>query len=369
MEPLRIVHVMGSLEAGGIQSFVMNVYRVIDRNYYQFDFVVEHHQNRFYESEIRELGGRVFYHESFNGRNVVSYRRQWRNLLSNHPEWGVMHCHLRSSASLFLPIAKKSGIKVIVHSHSTSEPSSHAVIKRVLEYPLRFQADACLSCSSDAGVWLFGRRIANSNRFKVINNCLEVNRYKYSPTERDRLRKDLGIDDKTFVYGTVGRLVQVKRQAFLIKAFKVIKASKPASVLLIIGDGPLRGDLEALAMHEGVGDAVYFLGERSDVCSLCSAMDAFVLPSEHEGLGISLVEAQISGLPCVYSDTIPKEAVITSRGMRAKSVRDGIGSWANECIAITTATDRSIPLKAYEYDASTVTMQLLNTYNELLLSP
>ena len=163
---MRVLHMIGSLGIGGSQAFVMNIYRKIDRSKMQFDFIIDHPEYDYYVNEIEEKGGKVFRFKTFKGKNYFSMIKEWDIFFSSHPEYKILHCHVRSYASLFIPIAKKYGVKVIIHSHNDSNGNGlKAFFKYVLQLPLRFQADYYMACSQKAGEWLFGKRICSSNKF------------------------------------------------------------------------------------------------------------------------------------------------------------------------------------------------------------
>ena len=167
-EPIRVLQMVGGLNMGGSQAFLMNLYRNINRTQIQFDFVLDHPDERFFVPEIEKLGGKIYVLPKFNGKNAYEVRRAWNDFFCEHEEYKVLHSHIRSYASLYLPVARKHGIKTIIHSHSTSNGRGvSAFVKLVMQYPLRYQADILASCSNYAGIWLFGKR-----KCKSKNICL-----------------------------------------------------------------------------------------------------------------------------------------------------------------------------------------------------
>ena len=201
---IRILHMIGALEMGGSQALVMNLYRHMDREQIQFDFVLDHPDRDDYAQEVKALGGRIYTMPGFHG-NVGEVRRAWDAFFTEHPEYKVLHSHVRSYASLYLPVAKRHGVKTIIHSHSTSNGSGFsALVKLGLQYPLRHQADVLMSCTREAGVWLFGEKACQSDRFFLLPNAVDVEKFRYHEAVRREYRQQLGIENK-LVVGHVGR--------------------------------------------------------------------------------------------------------------------------------------------------------------------
>nr|WP_256368303.1 glycosyltransferase family 1 protein [Adlercreutzia sp. ZJ473] len=366
--PVRILHAIGSLNIGGSQAFAMNLYRNIDRSQVQFDFVIEHPGELYYKDEVESLGGRVFELRPFRGTNLVAYRRQWRELLDEHPEWRVLHSHVRSTASLYFPIARQRGIAAVIHSHSTAEaPGFSGVVKRIFELPLRRQADYYFACSGKAGEFLYGKKLAASDRLVVVANAIDVESFRFDSQVRADVRDELHISDDAFVVGHVGRFVEQKNHPFVIDVFCEILKLVPSAKLVLAGDGPLFGGVKQLAAERGVEGSVLFLGARSDVSRLYQAMDVFLFPSLNEGLGISLVEAQASGLPCVYSRAVPEDACAVVPLCRSLGLNDRPKIWAEVCCAVHAEDRRSSADEVIEagFDLRSTSSMLQDFYYRL----
>ena len=313
MEPIRILHMIGSLEIGGSQAMIMNIYRNIDREKIQFDFVIDQNRGGFFEKEITELGGKIYKMPSFKGTNIHEIRKNWDVFFTEHPEYKILHSHIRSYASLYIPIAKKHGVKTIIHSHSTSNGSGiSALVKAVMQYPLRYQADYFFGCSKKSGEWLFGKKIASGDRFFIIKNAINTDEYKADGNVRNQYREELGIDENVIVYVHVGRLHEAKNHIFLLELFDEIVKKNPKAVLLLVGDGELRNQIVEKINKLDLSRNVIMMGARKDVANILKASDCFLFPSNWEGLPVTVVEAQAAGLPCFISDRITDEVNITS---------------------------------------------------------
>lgn len=331
MEQIRVLHMIGTLEIGGSQSFILNIYNNIDRNKLQLDFIVDHPDRMDYEDEVKRLGARVFIMPMFNGKNTDEIKKAWNKFFEEHPEYKVLHSHVRSYASIYLPIAKKHGLKTIIHSHSTSNGSGLlAVVKSILQYPLRYQADYFMACSREAGEWLFGKKVCDSNRFQVATNAIDAKKYVFNERTRAEARQELGLTDE-FVLGCLARVVEPKNPLFVIDVMDELLEIKPTAKLLFIGDGDLLEAVKEKARNVGIDGSIIFTGARTDVDRMLSAMDCYLLPSVWEGLGISLIEAQASGLKCLCSENVPSAAVVTDL-VEVVPLAKGSKCWAEKAV-------------------------------------
>lgn len=312
-EPIRVLHMIGSLNIGGSQSMILSLYQALDKSKIQFDFIIDHAKERFLAEQVEDLGARVYTMPCFNGSNFNKVKKAWNRFFEEHPEYKILHSHVRSYASVYLPIAKKHGVKTIIHSHSTSNGTGiKAAVKACLQYPLRHQADYFFSCSEDAGRWLFGNKVVGSERHFVLKNAIDALRYRFSEPVRNEYREELKLEDND-VYIHVGRFCAAKNHAFLLRVFKRIYAQNPNARLLLAGTGELEQECCQQVKMLGIDQAVQFLGNRNDVARLLQAADCFLFPSLWEGLGIVAVEAQAAGLPCLCSDSVPDLVKVTDQ--------------------------------------------------------
>lgn len=307
---------------------IMNLYRVIDRSKFQFDFIIDHpDRDNELRDEIEALGGRIYFFPTFRGKNIYEEKRTWDKFLTEHQEYKVLHTHSRSYASIYLPIAKKHGLITIAHSHSTSNgKGAVAKIKDLMQFPIRYQADYMFACSKEAGEWLFGKKTVKSGNFKVIPNAIDSKLFAYSPEKREKIRKKLNIAN-SYVIGHVGRISKPKNHHFLLRCFKEIHRNNQNAVLLLVGDGELSGEIKKEANQLEIQDRIIFLGSRTNTYDYYQAMDCFVFPSLWEGLGIAVVEAQASGLPCIVSDAVPRSVDVGAGLVEFLSLSMSLTSW------------------------------------------
>ena len=311
-EPIRILHMIGSFEVGGSQALVINLYKAIDRERIQFDFIVDHPDRMELASVVQALGARIYYMPTFVGKNILQVKKAWNKFFKEHTEYKILHSHVRSYASVYLPIAKKRGLKTIIHSHSTSNGKGLAsIVKRIFQYPLRYQADYLMACSNEAGQWLYGKKACQKDNYIFLSNAIDTEKYRYSEDIANKYREELGLVGK-FVIGHVGRFHEAKNHMFLLDVFAGIYAKRSDAVLLLVGDGDLRKLIEERIHALNLENCVILTGNRNDVPDLMKAMDVFVFPSKWEGLPVTVVEAQAAGLPCFISETITKDVDVSA---------------------------------------------------------
>lgn len=331
--PIRILHVVGIMDAGGAETLIMNLFRNIDRKKIIFDFVVHSDKEGFYDKEILELGGKIHRVPSFNFKNSIKYYMSWRNFFETFQEYKIIHSHVRSTASLFLWIANRYGMHTIIHSHNTSNGRGlNAFIKDLLQIPLKYIADDFFACSREAGRYLFGEKLMSSNKCEILPNAIDVNKFSYEDYGRKKIRKQLEISDNQLVLGHIGRFEFQKNHDYLIEIFtEVVKKEKDA-ILLLIGTGSLLELIKRKVKENEIDENVKFLGLRSDTSSLMKGMDIFLFPSHFEGLPVTLVEAQVSDLKCIISDSISTEVDFELGHINYIPLKKPAEFWAKEIL-------------------------------------
>lgn len=328
-EPVRILHVIGIMNRGGAETMIMNLYRNIDREKIQFDFVENSYDDAAFDDEIKSLGGNIYRCPHYNGKNHVQYVKWWKSFLKEHGnEYKAIHGHLGSTAAIYLWLARKEGLYTIAHSHNTSDKSLKSILYNLYAYPTRYIADYYFACSKDAGMSRYGKKVVENNeKFHVLNNAIQTDLFGYSNEIRKEIRTRYGISD-LIVIGHVGRFFTQKNHLFLIDIFVAIHKKNPNTVLLLVGDGELKEDIVQKIKGLGIEKNVILTGVQKNVSQFYQAMDVFVLPSLYEGLGIVAVEAQCTGLPCVISDTVSKECIVTKNQVQVCKLSDSSKKWA-----------------------------------------
>lgn len=333
---LRVLHSLYSMDRGGAETFVMNIYRNIDRSKVQFDFLLHSDKNCAYNDEIRALGGRIFVVPPRN-KGILKNIMKLKEFFETHREYKILHQHV-SSLSYIEPlrIAKHYKVPVrIVHGHSTQEGGTflHKYLHYLNQLSIKSYATDYFACSDLAAKWLYGSKQYNDGKYIIINNGINVEKFVFREKIRLEKRDDLGIKKEAFVLGHIGRFSFEKNHEFLIDIFNEVYKKDCNFVLLLVGDGELRGKIEQKVNALGLQNNVIFTGIRSDIPDILQVMDIFVMPSYYEGLPVSIVEAQAIGLPCVVSSNITKQIKITDF-IQFIGLNEPVSIWANTIINI-----------------------------------
>ena len=356
-KPIRILHVVSELNQGGMENFIMNIYRNIDRNKIQFDFIVHHKAIGIFEPEIERLGGKIYHFSIMDDKNIIKYIMEINNFFKIHKEYNVVHGHLGSTGYLYLGAAKKHGVKCcIAHSHTTSTPKSlKGFIKNICFKFYKINSDVRFACSTEAGKFIF-----NNRNFTIIPNGVDFQRFKYNAKSRNEFRKKYNIENYTLI-GHVGRFTVEKNHTFIIKLFKEILDSSDNYRLVLVGDGKLKKEIELLAKNMGLKDKIIFTGNVKDVERIYSAIDIFILPSLFEGLPVSAVESQVSGLPTILSNKITREVEI-SELVTYLDIED-VELWKKCILSYNGIKNReSFNIKNKDFDIKSVVKYLTDFY-------
>lgn len=343
--PIRVLHVIGAMDRGGAETFIMNVYRCIDRTQIQFDFLVHEDRECAFDAEIRRLGGSIYRLPRFTGFNLIKYRAKCRRFFLEHHDFAAVHGHIGSSAAIYLSEAKRAGLFTVAHSHGTNAKNLAHIPYAIVSYPTRYIADVFFACSHEAGVDRFGRRVVSQPIFRVVNNGINIEHFKFSESVRTKARSTLCLDDETPVFCHVGRFVTAKNHHFLLKILSCIVSALPEARLLLVGGGALDHDIRQSVENLGLSDNVMFLGVMDDVASVLMASDVFIFPSLWEGLSVAAIEAQAAGLPCLFSSTQTRLLKITNR-VEFLSLDDSPEKWANAALKWLKDSRRNRPQQA-----------------------
>ncbi len=308
--PMRVLHVVGNLGYAGLEAVVVNLYRNMDRTKVLFDFVVVSPKKQRYDDELEAMGSTI-HRLPFKGRHPLRYYAELVRVLKRGG-YDLIHVNSNSaSAALDLLAAQRAGVRVrICHSHNSSclVRFQHHLLKPLLP----FLTTQRLACSEAAAHWMFGRKC---HGWHLLRNGIPIDRYRYHPDVRSRVRAALDIDGK-LVLGHVGGFVPNKNHAFLIDIFRATRNLNEDAVLLLIGDGPERPAIQAKVNILGLGKSVRFMGAVENVHEFLQAMDILIFPSFFEGLPLALVEAQTAGLPILASEGVPKDAALVDNFVR-----------------------------------------------------
>lgn len=347
-EPVHVLHVVGNMGIGGIETLIMNIYRNIDRSKVQFDFLIHNPTEGEYADEIKRMGGKIYRMPVLRDKphtyywRYFEYKRALKRFFSEHPEIEIVHGHMTNTAAIYMPIAKKYGnVKCcIAHSHqSIATKGFSGVVTNILQRNLWKTATDLFSCSEKASHWIYPENVICRNEVKIIHNGIDIEKYRYSIERFKEERKKLGIDESTLVLGNVSRFNSVKNHSFMIDILEECIRFNPNTVLILVGDGVLLDSIKKKVKQNGLEKNVYFMGLRSDVADIIQAFDVFILPSISEGLPVCAIEAQAAGLPVVASTGVTGETDITGN-VTFLSLDHPSLEWAQKIIDINSSFKR-----------------------------
>lgn len=367
MEPIRVLQIVGGMNMGGIENFLMNIYRNIDRNRVQFDFFIHNDEDAIFEREINELGGRVYKIPHITKSGHFQYIKNLRDFFEEHTEYKIVHCHRDELNGLVLKEVKRANIKVrIAHSHNTYPKYSSLIGKLYKNYYLsqiNKYSTKNFACSEVAGKWMFGK---NGN-FEIIKNGIDIKKFEYNEEIRKLKREELGLKDDEIVITHIGRFVLQKNHNFLVEIMKELVKLNSKYKLLLIGNGELEKEIKEKIEKLNLEENIKILGVRKDISSILQATDLFILPSFHEGLPVTLVEAQGAGLKCFISDSVTREIDLECKLTEFISLNKSAQEWA-EIIDNNKKYERKNTIEAlrkHGYDMTQNAKELENLYIEL----
>ena len=326
---IRVLHLVGTLDPGGVETWLMSVLRKSDRARVQMDFCTFAPGKGIFAAEAESLGSKVY--SCPMDQESRSLSRRFRAIL-REGKYDVVHSHVHYFSGAFLRWANQEGVpRRISHSHSTHDGKRSSIVRRGYRSAMRFlirrHATLCLAASQAAARALYGQDWKSDARVLVLHYGIDLRPFSETVDSR-AVRAELGLPQGVPVIGHVGRFVEPKNHSFLVEIAREVIARRPDCQFLLVGDGQLRSAVEAQIGSYGLSKNVHVTGTRHDVPRIMlGAMDAFLLPSIWEGLGLVLIEAQAAGLPCVASDRVPSEVVILSERVTFASITDGAEVW------------------------------------------
>lgn len=354
----KVAQMLYMFSMGGVENFLMNMYRNVDRNEYQFDFILQVDYEGYFEKEIESMGGKIFRIPRFEKHPIKHIVELYRILKNGN--YIAFHRHTANSVVFYdMIIAKCAGIKTrIAHSHNTTH--EHKIINYLSRPFLKIFSTKKLACGIEAGKWLYG-----NGKFEVLNNGIDVQKFCFNDNMRQVYRQKLNINNK-IVIGHVGRFENQKNHKFLIDMFAKLCKKSDKYELILCGEGSLREKMQIACEEKGIEEKVKFLGARQDVNCILQAMDIFAFPSLYEGLPITLIEAQMSGIPIIMSEKIAKETIYNSN-VQVLGISDSdIDEW---CEKIIKCKEESINRKNIaenlikDYDVKSIVNKLEKIYD------
>ena len=356
-EPIRILHIVGAMYPGGMENFIMNLYRNIDRTRFQFDFVVHQQKDNDYTEEIEKLGGRVYLLPRLTRKPFSNLHRIRRLVRENHYPMVIRHTANALVAPQLLA-AKSAGAVTVCHSHNETDPQLR--LHRMGQKLMRRAADIRLACSEKAGHWMYG-----DQSFEVIHNAIDIPRFAYHESKAAKIREEFHLEGR-HAYGNIANFIASKNHSYLLRIYREIIKLDPDAVCFCLGEGDLRPQIEEEIKELHLEGRVILTGIRGDVPDFMSALDVLVFPSRFEGLPLTLIEAQAAGLPSLISDTITGDVIVTEGIVQQLSIELDPKEWAERAVLLAKEqSDRTCPyesIAAAGYDIR----QLVQWYQEFI---
>ena len=351
---VKILHVVNDLKKNGTETFIMNMFRNIDRRKYTFDFLVHSNDKSGFYNEIIELGGKIHVLPS-RRENFLKYHKHLNSFFSIFSnEYNAVHMHSMSLTTLApLYYAKKYNIKTrIFHIHASYCQGFHNIfLHKINKLRLFNVANYYFSCSHPASKWGYSGTSCFKNSL-IIPNGINLEKFRFNKDARDKIRKSLNVNQDDFMIIHIGTFNSIKNHKFLIDIFSELKKYKHKKnlKLVCVGNGPLHNSIIEYSKYKNVDKKTLFLGKRDDITDLLSSADLMLMPSLHEGLGIALIEAQASGLPVIASTGVPEEVKFTDQFYFIPL--ENQSAWLNKVLDIIKMnyTCRDIKKLSHRYD-------------------
>lgn len=327
MKKIKILQYTGAMNRGGAETLLMNIYRNIDRNKFEFHFITHSKEKSDYDEEIKLLGGKVIYLEPANIKCLSKYKKDFSLINKKFGPYDVIHSHIQLMNGLVLKEAKKNNIKIrISHAHSNGDCEKSSVFRSLYRIHsknlIKKYSNYKLSCSYESGKYLY-----NYSKFKVLNNAIDLS--QFNEKIKEDLREELGLNDNDILITHIGTFKEAKNHDFIIDVFNEINNKDKRYKLILVGRGNLLQDIKEKVKKLGLNEYVYFLGVRDDIPKILQATDIFFMPSKLEGLPVALVEAQSAGVNCVISTNIPKECDMGIGLINYESLSNDLNDWVN----------------------------------------
>ncbi|MBG9981854.1 glycosyltransferase family 1 protein [Aerococcaceae bacterium DSM 111020] len=370
-DSIRVLRVVALMNRGGVETQLMNIYRNIDKDKVQFDFLVTKGEQGVFDDEIRSLGGKIYYLPKLSEVGILKYIQSIFTFFRDH-HYSIVHSHVNAMSGLFLTIAKYYNVPVrISQSHSAPDKSFknffvsivEKTIKNFMKFLVRKNATHYWAVGHKAGRWLFG-----NNDYTLVPNSKSAKLLEYDTEKRLAKRSELEIPEDSYVLGHVGNFSNVKNHKFLIEVFYEFQKDYPNSYLCLVGDGPLRDELEQQINQLNISEHVLILGVRNDVYDLLNIFDLFVFPSFYEGMPNVIIEAQANSLPSLISDGISREIDFNLNLVNFLSLDKSANEWAQKAEDLINSERNIVSNFPDEYNLEKQVQWIENYYNDLFPS-
>ena len=364
----RVLHVYNIMNVGGAETFIMNVFRNIDKSQVNFEFLCISNKIGTYDKEIEQLGGTIHHIKDINIKNPFSLIQKVTKFLKEKGPFDVIHLPIQFYSGIFCLCAKKAGIKkIIVHSHSASDKKTNSPLRKTYLGLMRFlinkYATIKLACGIDAGNFLFGK----NTKFDILYNGIDLSRFhNVNSIETEKLRKKLKITNQIII-GHIGRFAPVKNHSFFIGLAEHLKSKKINFKILLVGNGDEFNNFKNKIQSKNLSEYFILVGQQQQTELYYSLFDVLVMPSLYEGFPVTMVEAMASGLNCIVSDNITKEVDIIKNRCTFLSLNENLDTWCKEIIKKTKKNNQENDIKTLQnsgFSIDTTVNKLLKIYTK-----
>ncbi len=362
---IKVLHSVSNMDRAGIETFIMNYYRYMDRNQVQFNFWCNKPNDGAYKEEIERLGGHLYHSPGYNPLKFIAYIRTMKKIVKDE-KISIIHVHNGALGLFALLSARFCKVPVrIYHAHNCKIPLGKGhIFKTFLKPFIKYNANHLFACSHKSASFYYGKRIFRQKKYTFIANAIETERFVFDENKRNEMRTQYHLENKKVLLH-VGRFSTQKNHVRLLHIFKALKALQEDAVLLLLGDGEGQEDMKVLAQSLGIEKDIFFMGNRQNINDFYQMADLFILPSLWEGFPVVAVEAQACALPCVFSTEVTNEVQITEP-VAFVSLEEKDDVWAQAAYQLlqknTPRIDQTNLIKHAGYDVQTEAQKLLSKY-------
>lgn len=351
MNKPKVLQVIGGMNVGGTETMIMNIYRKVHQEV-QFDFISYYDFEAYYDKEIEDLGGRVIRLQLPSKRGAFGTIKDLRKVIKEE-NYSAVHCHTLFHCGIGVLAAKLGGTKIrISHAHTTADDSM-SFLKKVyiglMRQLIRMFSTNLLACSHVAGKYLYGDKLVQSPKYKILPNYIDYEKFLHNE-ECESIKKELGLKKDDIIITHIGRFIGAKNHKFLIDLIGKLVRKNSKIKCLLVGDGDFRLKIEEKVKSMNLESNVIFLGIRKDIDKILKETKLFILPSTFEGLGLVLLEAQASGVPCLASTAIQPEADLGLGILKQLSLDSDLSLWEKSALKMmkTQKLNKADIRKAFE---------------------
>lgn len=365
---IKVLHVFNIMNKGGAETMIMNIYRNINREAIQFDFLCFSKEKGAYDDEISELGGEIYRLDYYPKHFFKHINQMVKHIKKNGP-YKAIHIPMSFYSGIIAFIGWFCRIPIrIVHSHTAGDNDKNSILRKIYFMIMRglisIFATHKFSCGKAASDFLFGKK---AKKVLILNNCIELNKYTtLTKDEANKKRKELNINSNAMIVGNVARFVELKNQKFFLKLAQYYKQNSINAKIVLVGDGELKDSIEIQIKENGLEDYLICIGLRSDIPELMNMFDVLVMPSIYEGFPVTVIEALAAGKNCVLSDGISKEVACIKGAVEFISLNENIEIWAQKIEDIKNRNvnrqERINELSLLGFDANQTSRTLTQIY-------